>query len=367
MTDSDPYAIRRFRAGDLEGYRSLYDDVFGARPNEEWFRWKYRDNPYADHVPIYVAEADGTVVGARSFFALPIRVGRERFRAFQPCDTMVREDHRRRGLFTRMTEAAIDDYRDGDPDLFFNFPNSKTRAGNRKLGWRVVTEKELYYRLQNPAAVARSVGAGRKARLAAAAASPVVKGYVSARESLSGIRGEGPTVTLERHEELPVDRLESLYEEVVPDAFHVPRDDRFLRWRFRNPDWNYVTYLASSGGRDVAAIVTGTRTTGDLHKTSIIDVLSVPNVDDGVLDRLLAAVLQYNRAADLIVAMGGSIPRETLLNRGFLPDGEPPLSAVTETTTLMVRSLADDAWTLGGKAVDDANNWKTTFVSHDTD
>lgn len=379
------YTIRRFRDGDFEGYRSLYRDVFGSQPADDWFQWKYRDNPYADHVPIYVAETDGEIVGARSFFALPLRTARDDVLAFQPCDTMVHEDHRRRGLFTRMTEAAIDGYRDGEPALFFNFPNSRTRAGNRKLGWRIVREKELWYRLQDPAAVAQSMTDNDVIRLAATAAGPAIKGYGAARGALAthpGASADG--IAIERCEKVPAERLAALYQRSSPDAFHVPRDDGFLRWRFRNPDWAYRTYVASSGGDDVAAIVTGTRTLGNgLTKTTVVDVLSADGDRAAEIDRLLTTVLSDNRSTDLIVAMTSSIRREMLLNRGFLPDSRPPLDPVTETTTLMVRSLAGDegaediegdndnevrdAWTLDGRAIDEPQNWKTTFVSHDTD
>ncbi|OLZ40415.1 hypothetical protein A6E15_05180 [Natrinema saccharevitans] len=362
MTD---YTIRRFRRGDLEGYLSLYDDVFGRRPDEGWFRWKYRDNPYADRVPIYVAAANGEIVGARSFFALPLRTGRTVVRAVQPCDTMVHEAHRRQGLFTRLTEAAIEDYRDGEPELCFNFPNSKTRAGNRQLGWRVAAERTSYYRIHDPSAIAAGSGDGVMA-LASSAASPVARGYLAAWDLVADGGSAGADVSVRRHEPVPAARLASLYRESVPDGFHVPRDERFLQWRLRRPDWEYRAYLATDGDRDRAAMITGTDRSPGLTRTMILDVLSGVDGSTAVRERLLTAVLADNRAADLLVASSDSIPRTTLLKRGFLPDDKPPLSPVTETTTLMVRPLSPESdWTLGGDAIDDGDNWATTYLSHD--
>lgn len=372
-TEAGTYTIRPFREGDTEPYLELYRDVFGTRPTDDWFRWKYQENPYVDHVPIYVAEANGVLVGARSFFALPLRTGSGSVLALQPCDTMVQEAHRRQGLFTRMTEAAIDRYRDGEPELFFNFPNSRTRAGNRKLGWKVVTEKELFYRLQNPAAIAKSAGDGGVIDLVSSAASPIVAGYVGACDRLAAATRPSTEAVIERHETIPAERLAALYRAAVPDAFHVERDEQFLQWRFRNPAWEYVTYLARDDTEDVAAIVAGTRTIGDITKTTIVDVLSRDD-ETAVVEALLVVALDDSRGADLIGATDESIPRETLLKHGFLPDSKPPLSPVTETTTLMVRSLSDDAtdadetaWALEGKAIDEPKNWRTTFVSRDTE
>ncbi|MFD1564326.1 GNAT family N-acetyltransferase [Haloarchaeobius amylolyticus] len=362
---TETYTIRRFREGDLEGYLSLYADVFGTRPDEEWFQWKYRDNPYVDHVPIYVAVVADEIVGARSFFALPLWTGQGTILALQPCDTMVHEAHRRKGLFTRMTEAAIEGYRNGEPELCFNFPNSKTRSGNQKLGWRITAEKELYYRIHDPAAVAGATGNRGVIELASSVVSPVAKGYLAVRDFLSD--AAEPGVTVRRHETIPAECLESLYREAVPDGFHVVRDEQFLQWRFRNPNWEYEVYIATSDNRDVAAMITGTDRSADLTKTMIVDVLSVDGESAAVLDRLLSAVLEDNQTADLIVALGNSIHDDVLLKRGFLPDSKPPLSPITETTTLMVRPLSDaeSQWTIGGKAIDDARNWETTFISHD--
>ncbi|OIB58368.1 GNAT family N-acetyltransferase [Natrialba sp. SSL1] len=153
------YTVRPFRPSDRSAFLSLYEAVFDRKRGTDWFRWKFERNPFVDHVPIIVAERDGELVGARSFFAQPIRNGETVFRAFQPCDTMVRSDHRRQGLFGRMNELALERYtgQAQNPAFCFNFPNEHSKQGNINHGWRDVGTVPMYYRPQDPSTVLRAV------------------------------------------------------------------------------------------------------------------------------------------------------------------------------------------------------------------
>jgi len=61
------YTVRTFESDDRSAFLSLYESVFGHQRNADWFRWKFSENPYVDHVPILVAIEDGVPVGFRSF------------------------------------------------------------------------------------------------------------------------------------------------------------------------------------------------------------------------------------------------------------------------------------------------------------
>ncbi|ADD04929.1 GNAT family acetyltransferase [Natrialba magadii ATCC 43099] len=153
------YTVRPFRPSDRSAFLSLYDEVFDRKRGTGWFRWKFERNPFVDHVPIIVAERGGELVGARSFFAQPVRNGETVFPAFQPCDTMVHSDHRRQGLFGRMNELALERYagQAQDPAFCFNFPNEHSKQGNINHGWRDVGSVPMYYRPQDPSTVLRAV------------------------------------------------------------------------------------------------------------------------------------------------------------------------------------------------------------------
>ncbi|NHN60989.1 GNAT family N-acetyltransferase [Halorussus rarus] len=380
--ESPEYEIRPYEPGDSEAFRSLFERVLGGRASEPWFDWKYRSNPYVDHVPILLAETGGEVVGARAFLPLALRVeGTDRL-AFQPCDTVVAPDHRRRGLFTRMTEAALDRYADR-VDCYFNFPNRYSLPGNRKLGWEVVAERTTYYRVQNPAAwVSDAVAVEPPDRLGEAAADAgrrAARSYFAARERLasaspasaaSSEEAAGTEGTAVRwHDRVPPELLASLADAGEPRRFHVARDERFYRWRFDNPTWAYETVVASADG-PAAALVVGARTRSDgTRVVQLADVVPLAGSPerDRALSALLPAVLDEHADADVILAEGDSLPDSLLAAHGFRGDRRPPLSWVA-TPTVQVARPADDGgdWTLEGRALGDPTDWRLALCARDS-
>ena len=379
--ESPEYAVRPYDPADREAFGSLFERVLGGRVSEAWFDWKYRSNPYVDHVPIFLAETGGEVVGARAFLPLALRVEGAEYVAFQPCDTMVDPDHRRRGLFTRMTEAALDRYAD-EVDCYFNFPNRYSLPGNRKLGWEVVAERATYYRIQNPAAwLSDAVPFEAPDRLGAAATTAgrlAARSYFAARERLTSSAsstspaeraGEAEGVAVRWHDRVPPELLASLADAGTPRRFHVARDERFYRWRFDNPKWSYETVVASADG-PTAALVVGTRTrAGGTRVAQFADVvpLAGSRERDRALSALLPAVLRRHADADVLLASGSSLPESLLSAHGFHSDRRPPLSWVASPTVQVARPADDrDDWTLEGRALDDPADWRLALCARDS-
>lgn len=354
------YEVRAYRPADRAAFLSLYSEVFGEEKSREWFAWKFEENPYIDHVPIIVATADGELVGARSFFALPVDGGGGSDVALQPCDTMVHADHRRQGLFTRMTERAIERYRDAYP-FFFNFPNRLTLQGNLDLGWRVVSERATYYRIEDPASVAEARTNRTVVRFAADLAAPFVRGYYRLRDRSSPSAADVP---VEVHDRPPVADLAALYRRAVPESIHAVRDTRFYEWRFGNPDWEYTAYVA--GGDDPsAALVVGTPTDDGPERTRLTDVVPLAAAPEPALAASLSRVLAEHADADLFVAPGQGVPTALLRSFGFHADRSPVLSLLANPTTHVVRSLTGE-WDHEGLELVDPDDWLLTFVEEDS-
>lgn len=363
--DGNAYTIRRYEPGDEEGVVSLRETVWGQSLSAEWLRWKYAENPYLDHVAMFVAETDGEIVGTRPFVPFRMGLGDTTSLALLATDTMVHPDHRRRGLFTRMTERAVDHYRRAEPAFVFNFPNEKSLPGYEKLGWRAVHTRRTDYRVQNPAAFLRAGGDGRLRRIVGRVATPMARSYLRLRERV-GPAARG--VSVERHDGVPVARLTSLYEGAVPAALHAVRDEAFYRWRFDSPRWESPTsYLAAVDGRPVAGVVTQTRTNRrGVRRTALVDVL--PLAGDGrrteVASALLRRVVEDHRESDVLVAPGGVLPDDALATAGFVGDHTPPLSMIAgRRFELAVRSLAeDDSWRMAGHSLTDPATWRLSLA-----
>ncbi|GGN91133.1 GNAT family N-acetyltransferase [Haloarcula pellucida] len=356
----DDYTIRWYRPEDREGFLTLHDRVFSGF-SAEWFDWKFADNPYLPEAPIVVAERDGRIVGARPNLAFQMRAGDTYHTAIQSCDTMVHEDHRRRGLFSRMSQRLFEDYADGGADFTFNVPNRMTTAGLAKLGCEIAGEHTTYYRVQDPAAYA-----GVDNRLAAVAGDRAARTYLRARGRRVDVPDE---VSVTRHTEIPASTLARLYRRRPPTEIHAYRDEQFFEYRFGNPRWEYTVYTARLGGRPVAGVVTGTRETESGPVTNVAD--AVPLVGDAERDRALPALLDRLLAdhtdSTVIAVRGDAIPPALLAAFGFHSDRRLPLRPLATPTTMIVSPVPPDGdWRVAGRDLRDISNWRPTFVEHNT-
>ena len=358
---STSYTIREFESGDRASFRELYETVFGAEQGTEWFDWKYRENPYVDHVPIIVAtNGHDRIVGARPFLALALQVTANRELALQPCDTMVHPDHRRQGLFTRMTARAVERYADHEAALFFNFPNWHSQGGYEKLGWKPIGHIATRYRLHR---LPRRVGNGSTAeRFGGAVVRTVQRAYLGIRDALT----KPPSgTTVSKHDQAPVDALLTLYRDAAPDEIHVLRDEQFWSWRFDNPDWIYRYYLVHESSEPVAGAVVGRKATEPGH-VRLTDVVPVTPSDDTTA-ALLATVIDDHPDADAILAPP-TLPKHVCTAFGFLSDTRLPLSAVSSPTTLVARPATReaDSWPASVRPAQTLANWSITFAEQDT-
>lgn len=360
--DGSSYTVRPWTSGDRSAFLDLHERVFGGG-HADWFAWKFEDNPYTDHMPIVVAESDGDLVGAKPAWPLRLRAGEESILAYELTDAMVHPDHRREGLFSRMTAFTKRYYADRDPDLFFNFPNRKTMAGAIKHGWVHVGRVPTFYRVQTHEAVLDGGAAGGLA----AHLTPLVRTALRATDRVVG----APDASVVRHDGVPPGRLAALYRQRVPDALHARRDETFYEWRYGRPGWTYRAYTADGDGTP-AGMVVGVGRHDGMCVLQLADV--VPLVGDGrrpALAALLQRVLADHSGVDLVVTSGEAVPPRMLLSHGFLPDTWPPLEWICRPTNHVAYSLSDpdrhgSRWTVGGRDVRRSETWRLTFAEQDT-
>jgi GNAT superfamily N-acetyltransferase len=361
----DDYVIRRYEEGDLSGFLSLDRAVFRRHRDEGWFRWKYVDNPYVDDIPVFVVEKDGEIVGARPFLAFRMRAGSKTVLALQPADTMVHPDHRRKGLFTRMTRHAVDHYYDGEPAFCFNFPNQRSRPGYLKLGWQIVGDRETYYRIRNPSALLD--GDDQFGTRFLDLVMPLTNDVHGMYRSSTTVP-ESYSIT--RYSGVEQGTLTELYRKNPPDGIHARRDETFFRWRFASPAWERTTYVASDFGDLVAGIVVRKRTTSD--GVAVVQLAEVvPLVGDEsrkhALVCLLDRIVRDYDASDLISVTDGAIPPAVLARFGFVGDARPPLSWLSDFDCRLVAfPLDSDGWTVGGTRLCQRSNWHLSFAERDT-
>ncbi|MFC4541774.1 GNAT family N-acetyltransferase [Halosolutus amylolyticus] len=358
----DDLDVRPYTTADRDDVLALYESS-GRRAVEAWFRWKYEENPYADGVPMVVADRNGEIVGAAPCFSLSFSVDERRLRVGQPADVEIRPDERDQGLESQLLGRLETHCRTHDLDLCTTVTSGRDVATRRERGWEPVGTVPTYYRLQRPTAM---LGGGERSAQLSRVARPLALVYHRACERLA----ERPAdVTVHRFADVPVRQFVTLADQASPGALHATRDERFYEWRFRNPLWSIDAYLATRRGDPIAGVITGTKTERDgTELTCLFEVAPLASTRrraDG-LRAILDRVVADRRDVDLLAASGTAMPGPVLGQCGFVADDSGPLSRVTSPTMQLTVPLATDGdgheWTVAGRAIVDPSNWSLAYA-----
>ncbi len=139
---NETITLRPFREDDLDAVLGLLRSSLGEtsllQRTPELFAWKHLDNPFGRSI-ILVADAEGTIAGLRAFMRWELTTPQgETLRCVRAVDTATHPDFQRRGIFSTLTEAAVEAAREDGVHLIFNTPNEKSGAGYLKMGWQQV-------------------------------------------------------------------------------------------------------------------------------------------------------------------------------------------------------------------------------------
>jgi len=361
----EKYIIRQFEKKDLEDFLNLYSVVFDKKGTEEWFDWKYRSNPYVDHVPIFIAEKNGTVVGARAFFPLGMTDTLGDWVAIQPCDTMVHPNYRRQGLFTKMTQRALEYYNNNErSDFVFNFPNDNSRRGNLNMDWKSVDIIDRRFRFNHFARTIHTQTDQEPIRIVGSLLNPPVRIYNKISDWLS-LQSIDSGLETETENGVATNTFFELYESVSFDKIHANRSKRFYQWRFANPTRRYRSIIVRRNGSPVAGAIVGVSNRESLTHARITEIQPLDTIKKSESDALLSRILDEYSDADVISVFGRSLP--TAASWGFLSDQRFPLSKVRSSIHLLTRPVNLQAgWSLEGHKLLDPSEWALSYTELDT-
>jgi hypothetical protein len=135
-------SIRRLEPEDVPEVLEVLRRALGETPllkrTPELWAWKHVNNPFGPSLGV-VAESEGRIAGVRALMRWDLRTpSGEVLRCLRPVDTATDPDFARRGIFTTLTEAAVDQATQDGFDLIFNTPNQSSGPGYLKMGWNAV-------------------------------------------------------------------------------------------------------------------------------------------------------------------------------------------------------------------------------------
>jgi len=286
--------IRRAVAEDRPAILELLGRSLGSDGDPRYpalFAWKHDENRFGPS-PMWVATDAGRIVAFRTFMRWEFDRGGVVVHAVRAVDTVTDPEYQGRGLFRTLTMQGLEEMRAEGVDFIFNTPNSQSRPGYLKMGWRDVGTLPAAVRFTGPFAAARAL----RSRVPAerwsqelTAGEPFLD-WLS-RRGVDGRRAD------------PIDVRE----------IRTRIDDDYLAWRFGTP---LLGYRVVDDGE--SAVIVRSRRRGRALELAVVAGFGDPDP----VDRLAGDVAGQARA-DYAIRIGA--PR---LSAGFapLPQGGPVLT-----------------------------------------
>lgn len=121
---------------DVEEIIQLLNANFETNHTQEAFLWKHFENPFGKSYGLLAVDND-KIIGLRMFMRWEFLCKGKIIKAIRPVDTCTDHDYRGQGLFKKITLQGLQNIRN-EYDLVFNTPNSNSKPGYLKMGWKLV-------------------------------------------------------------------------------------------------------------------------------------------------------------------------------------------------------------------------------------
>ncbi len=239
--------IRNYTIDDEHRLTELFKSVFGEERDVEYWKWKYRSNSQG-HGWITIAEINNEIVGQYCTMRFNLNFMGKEIVAGQTCDLVVREDYRKKHLFSQLAAKNYDFAHSDGMQAFVGFPNRNSYPGGmRNVGtYRITNLKYYYYRLGFRKIV------GREADIILRRLFNIPNLIIS--DIIMPLRiklGTGGFYNLlkERNDyqimvcdHLPDDLIDLLHEYLNYEVLSGWKDIKYLKWRYENHPTNKYTF-----------------------------------------------------------------------------------------------------------------------------
>jgi hypothetical protein len=303
--------IRDYQPEDEGSILALVQQSLGGGPtgtrDERYWRWKHLDNPFGSSIALVATNGVGQIVGLRTFMRWSLRTGNTIVRAVRPVDTVTHPQYRRYGIFSELTQMAMNKSRNNAVDLIFNTPNKNAFPGYLKLGWRRVSILRPLVRILNyPRFVAGLIRNCKNHR---------------SSEPLSPdqfFQYELPSMNEFLKNSEALEQLLYTHIQRKDECLFTDQSLDYLRWRYSEyPYAKYMCLYQERNGVLSGCIILRPNVRFGL-KEIILDEMLLSKTDEGLVSSLLDELKKCLKADYLITYFPKrSFQRDILSKRGF--------------------------------------------------
>ena len=144
--------IREASKDDTSGILNVLKASLGetsSRKTERVWNYKHVNNPFGKSL-VLLAEENNQVIGVRAFMRWKWQYGENIYSALRAVDTATHPDHQGKGVFKKLTLKALEIAGEMGDHFVFNTPNTQSKPGYLKMGWKEVAKLNVRLVPVNP-------------------------------------------------------------------------------------------------------------------------------------------------------------------------------------------------------------------------
>jgi len=127
---------------DVDEIIKLLNANFETNHTKEAFLWKHFENPFGKSYGLLAID-ENKIVGLRMFMRWEFLCDKRVVNSIRPVDTCTDHEYRGQGLFKKITLEGLQNIQE-EYELVFNTPNSNSRPGYLKMGWKAIENNFNY-------------------------------------------------------------------------------------------------------------------------------------------------------------------------------------------------------------------------------
>jgi GNAT superfamily N-acetyltransferase len=159
MINNDEIIIRNAFDRDKDSIINLLNEVFLQQQRSDlirdnnYYEWKFLSSPFGNSI-LTVSEYEGEIVGFDHLWPWKLDFRNNTVIAYEACDSVVKEDFRGRRLLQQMRSFGIEQAKNKNASLMFNFPNNQSLRTNINYGYHFLGKISWWVKIIRPLEIA---------------------------------------------------------------------------------------------------------------------------------------------------------------------------------------------------------------------
>jgi hypothetical protein len=141
------YAFEKMNPNQFHLLIPLMQNCFGMDVDVNYFKWKYCDNPAGELIAWVAKNEHNEIVGFEGSIPERYYINNELKILYQSVDSMTHSEHRKKGIFKKLSFACYDEMKQNNNFFILGFGGVDSILPLIKFGWKTIFDIYYYFRI----------------------------------------------------------------------------------------------------------------------------------------------------------------------------------------------------------------------------